>query len=278
MKPQNKIIIVTDLDGSLLDHHTYSYQAAGRALDEIHSRGIPLIFNTSKTAAELITIRDELNNVHPFIVENGAGVMIPKNYFPELDEELITTNAYQLKVFGIELNKVITVLHTLRDETGVSFRGLSEMSVEEIVSLTGLTPKNARQAQLRDFSEPIIWQDSDQAWQIFSEKLFEHQIAYHRGGRFIHLSGGGDKGQAVEWLRHCFRSNWHAMPTIVALGDGENDVPMLRVADIPVIVRSPVNPIPKITDRDDIMITKECGPAGWNSAVLEILNKIIQKI
>lgn len=277
MRPQNKIIIVTDLDGSLLDHHTYRYQAAGRALDEIHSRGIPLIFNTSKTAAELMSIRAELNNEHPFIVENGAGVMIPKNYFPGLDEELITANAYQQKVFGIDRNQVISVLHTLRNETGVAFRSLSEMSVDEIVSLTGLTPENARQAQLRDFSEPVIWQDSEQAWQDFLEQLFEHQIAYHRGGRFIHLSGGGDKGQAVEWLKHCFRSSWHVMPTIVALGDGENDVSMLKIADIPVIIRSPVNPIPQIPDRDDIMITKECGPAGWNSAVLEILNKIIQK-
>ncbi|MGA0327631.1 MAG: hypothetical protein ACO3OK_11595, partial [Limisphaerales bacterium] len=41
-------VVVTDLDGSLLDHHTYSFEAALPALSVLKEEGIPLILNTSK--------------------------------------------------------------------------------------------------------------------------------------------------------------------------------------------------------------------------------------
>ena len=59
------IVIYTDLDGSLLDHHSYSHAAADALLLELEQRGIPVIPTSSKTRAELIPLRRELNNHHP---------------------------------------------------------------------------------------------------------------------------------------------------------------------------------------------------------------------
>ncbi len=47
------IVVFTDLDGTLLDHDSYSYTAAEPALDFIRNNNIPLIFTTSKTAIEV---------------------------------------------------------------------------------------------------------------------------------------------------------------------------------------------------------------------------------
>ena len=42
-------VIYTDLDGTLLDHHTYSFDAARSTIAALSERGIPVIPCTSKT-------------------------------------------------------------------------------------------------------------------------------------------------------------------------------------------------------------------------------------
>lgn len=44
-------VVYTDLDGSLLDHHSYSFEPAQTMLMHLAARGIPLIPCTSKPAA-----------------------------------------------------------------------------------------------------------------------------------------------------------------------------------------------------------------------------------
>ena len=48
-----RYVVFTDLDGTLLDHTSYSHQAAEPALEAIRERRIPLVFCTSKTRAEV---------------------------------------------------------------------------------------------------------------------------------------------------------------------------------------------------------------------------------
>ena len=54
---QVPIVILTDLDGTLLDHHNYSTTAAKETLALIKEHKLPLIFNTSKTQAEVTQLR-----------------------------------------------------------------------------------------------------------------------------------------------------------------------------------------------------------------------------
>jgi mannosyl-3-phosphoglycerate phosphatase len=48
----SNVLIYTDLDGTLLDHHTYSFEAAIPALAMLKKSGIPVIPCTSKTRSE----------------------------------------------------------------------------------------------------------------------------------------------------------------------------------------------------------------------------------
>jgi mannosyl-3-phosphoglycerate phosphatase len=69
-----KLMVVSDLDGTLLDHSDYSFDLVLPVLDRMDEAGIPLVVNTSKTRAEWLAIRGELGNFDPYIVENGSAI------------------------------------------------------------------------------------------------------------------------------------------------------------------------------------------------------------
>ena len=96
-----KLVIYTDLDGSLLDHDSYSHAAADVLLAELETHGIPVIIASSKTRCEQIPLRNELGNRHPFIVENGAAVFIPAGYFETRPSGTADENGYWVKRFSL---------------------------------------------------------------------------------------------------------------------------------------------------------------------------------
>ena len=48
------LIIFSDLDGTLLDHDDYRWQAADPALARLRAANIPLVLNSSKTVPEIL--------------------------------------------------------------------------------------------------------------------------------------------------------------------------------------------------------------------------------
>ena len=49
-------VVYTDLDGTLLDHHTYAFDEALGAIKALKDRGIPIVPCTSKTRAETVCL------------------------------------------------------------------------------------------------------------------------------------------------------------------------------------------------------------------------------
>lgn len=267
------LLVFTDLDGCLLDHFTYDYELARPALDKLKQSKVPLILTSSKTLAELAELSAELKLQSPFIVENGAGVVIPDGYFSTAVSGLVYHQGWWLKCFGPALSEILTTLHKIREENGFRFSGFSDMSSPEVADLTGLSLPRAEMAKQRLFTEPVMWQDSETNWQVFSRLIQESGLCHLRGGRFIHITGGGDKGIALDWLRECYFKEAGVKPQVMALGDSENDIGMLRMADYPVVVRSPAHEPPLVTDKAGLVLTDKTGPAGWNDAVLDRLKK-----
>ena len=248
-------LVFSDLDGTLLDHFSYRYDAAEPALALLRERSIPLILCSSKTLAELSFIGRQLQLDDPFIIENGAAIMLP--------------NGVCLHAFAPPLSDVLATLHRLRCKSEVDFTGFSEMTVECLAELTGLTREQAERAKDRRFTEPISWHSSDAAWQQFSRQLAHNGLNSARGGRFISISGGSDKGQALRWLKQHYAEQWQQQPWVIALGDSDNDRPMLLAADRAIIVRSPVHPPPLLAEQTNLIVTEAFGPEGWNRAILD---------
>lgn len=276
----NQWVIFTDLDGTLLERETYSYAPARQALALIRRHNIPLVLNSSKTLAEILALRAELGNQHPFVVENGAAVIVPAGYFADTASGLGAPGSLGSPVnvddgerchivrFSQPHEYIIEVLHQAR-ALGFKFSGFSDWSISELADISGLSTQQAALAKQRTGSEPLLL-EGDLA--TFTAYLADHQLRVLQGGRFLHVMGQYDKADGVVWLLQAFRHKYSPQPIqSVALGDSHNDEGMLNAVDIPVIIKSPHSKQIVLTHNGRALFSSSEGPAGWNDVLLELL-------
>ena len=272
ISPSLQPIIFTDLDGTLLDHYSYSFEAAIPTLDKLEHLGIPVIPITSKTFAEVSRLRDQLNNRHPFIVENGAAIAIPKNYF-----ETHLDNWLDQGDFWICLNsKPRNHWNQLLSNNAQAFVGeyetftsvVKQRGYKGLQEITGLNLAQAILSNERNYSEPIHWLGSDLSKQAFVKTLTNAGGTLLQGGRFLALGDAVDKGTALLQLTNIYQtlggfSGMHSL----ALGDSGNDVSMLEVAESAVVIRSKDHDAPALGRQDNLYVSNLYGPEGWAESV-----------
>jgi len=269
-------IVMSDLDGSLLDHHTYAYDAALPALSALKDAQIPLVLNTSKTRSECQNLAKQLGLLAPIVVENGGGISLPTRpasgdpYGHAADVEFPEDLFIRLGVSRESIHRVLDEIATCRS---LRYRSFAQMSLDELRDRTGLDEASAINAQLRQVSEPLLWEDSAEALAWFTKRLQRKGLTLTQGGRFHTVSGKHDKGGALHWVRSFFHTLWHMPVHILALGDGPNDLSMLEAADQAICVRSPVHP-PLEGPQGVYSTTHLEGPSGWNESLLNFLNEI----
>ena len=255
------LIVFSDLDGTLLDHSNYSFDAAKPALSALRERNFPLILASSKTAAEISIIREEMGFSHcPAIAENGGGILSAKgNDSP------------------VEQNSDYARLRALLDEIPAplrrKYKGFGDWTLEEICQRTGLAQEAAKLAADRSFSEPGIWEGDEEEKGDFFSELRIRGIAARSGGRFLTLSFGGTKASKMDEITALYAGLADKITTL-ALGDAPNDEEMITNADLGVIIRNTHGtnlPVLNGEAGGQITRTELEGPAGWNKAVLSIL-------
>lgn len=273
----NKPLLFTDLDGSLLDHDSYSHLAASEALAQLKSLSIPVIPTTSKTLAEVLPIRAALNNNDPFIVENGAAIYIPVGYFTQQPSD--TTLCIKAGIEFWEYSQAPTRAHwqQLLSQVGAQFAGqyidFQHLGTRGVAEVTGLTLEQAALANQRGFSEPIHWLGSDIEKKAFIQQLEKMGAHIVEGGRFLHLiDRHACKGAAMQRLKQSFLENSRNDNYIsIAAGDSHNDISMLETADIAAVIRSPAHAAPVLNRNEKNYLSDSFGPKGWNELIPKIL-------
>lgn len=265
--PKPRLLIFSDLDGTLLNDEDYRWQQAKPALERVAEAGIPLILNSSKTAAEIRILRQQLGNTDPFIVENSAAVVIPPGTFGNDSEQIVH--------FGASRAEVLKALAAQR-ASGARFRGFADMTDDELAQLTGLDSASAARARERLGTEPLIWQGSDEERLGFEAALSAENLRLVKGGRFYHAMGIFDKADGARFLLNKYREQYQARygsqrMTVIALGDSPNDQRMLEEADIPVVIRGVNSNEVQLPSEKHAMRSLKPGPAGWNECVLNLL-------
>ena len=266
------LLIFTDLDGTLLDHHTYDFEPALPLLQKLHSVNIPVIPNTSKTFAELTELRQQIGLDGPFIVENGAAVYIPIGYFSTQPRDTNTKHGFWVKEFSQPRQHWLSLIETLKKQYKGEFNHFSNMSNEEIVSATGLSIKAAKLAATREYGEPILWLGTESTKTRFVTAIEKLGGSPLQGGRFLHISGECDKGKALVWLTEQFQIERGVEKCIsIALGDGHNDIAMLESADIAIRILSPANLPPTLNKHTHVYTSQQYGPSGWVESLEQII-------
>jgi mannosyl-3-phosphoglycerate phosphatase len=273
--PAPYYVIFTDLDGSLLDHDTYSWAEASKALSLCRRRRVPVVMVSSKTGAEMAVIAEKMTLSAPFISENGGGIFAPEDVFASMPDGAVRQGGYLVYTLGTPYAELVSALQKIRDELAWDIRGFSDMDVMEISRRTGLGRDEARLAAQRDFDEPfVVLCPTRPDVEVLIRAAQKRGLQITTGGRFFHLHGASDKGLAMEKVVSWYRASRGEVAT-VALGDSPNDFSMLERAVYPVLVRSG-RTFPELRRKiPGLIVTNQIGPRGWNQAVLDILSQEI---
>lgn len=242
------IIVVTDLDGTLLDHDTYRAGPAATAVDALQRAGVLIVCCSAKTHTEQRAHRVELGIDGPYIVENGAAVY--------------GDDGEPLHVFGLAYDEVRGRLARAAERLAVGIRGFADMSFDELGELTGLAPDAVGRARARDYTEPFIVVDAQPDPDDLAAALAAVDLHLQRGARFWTAGGAHDKGIAVSWLRECLTREFGERPLLYGFGDSFNDAAMLRAVDVAMLVQRPDGSYADLAI-DGIEHLDGIGPHGW---------------
>jgi mannosyl-3-phosphoglycerate phosphatase len=268
-------VIFTDLDGTLLDHHSYSFDNAQEALQKISAAHIPLIICTSKTRAEIEVWRKKLNTDAPFISENGGAIFFPRGKWTFAGQIMQDKDEYEIIKLGMPYAELLARFSNLKNIFGERIRGFSEMEVSEIAGLTGLSRRDAALAKKREYSEPFLFDGDAAALNDLEKAVNSLKLNLTRGGRFFHLLGNNDKGKAVRIVIERYQKQFNHLRTI-ALGDSYNDLPMLKAVEVPILVQKPGGIYDEtIINLPNLVRAPGVGPMGWNTALLRVLGEVL---
>lgn len=267
-------IIFTDLDGTLLNSETYSYQAALPTLEKLKQAGIPVIPVTSKTRQEVDHLRVDLGLQDPFVVENGSAVYIPRQQTrfqlpPGEDSE-----NYRVLQLGCNYVTARAGLKAIAQSIGRPLKGFGDWTVDQIGQLTGLPQADAKAAKARDFTEPFMT-PKNVTPEALRDAVEDMGFKVVIGDRFSHLIGGdAGKGNAVHRLVSLYQAaNASTAVVTIGLGNSPNDLDMLENVDYPIVLPGQAGPHPHLADRG-WTIAPAPAPEGWSLAVEAALEKI----
>ncbi len=263
-----KIVLFTDLDGTLLRLSDYSYDVALPAIAALKERKVPVVFCTAKTLSENEYYRAELGIEDPFIVENGGAIFVPRDYFsfdfPYSNEQ----GRYYVIEFGARYDELRAALDAIRAETGFKITGFGDMTVEEVAEDANLSIEQAKRAKAKVYNESFIFDEPKDKEPILFEKVQEKGFSLTHGGRYYNIHGrNADKGRAVKILTELFKREYGAVMTI-GVGDSKNDIPMLKAVDQPAVVKRPDGTWLEVPHGLENMYKAEGeGPEGWVEVV-----------
>jgi len=259
----SKIWIVSDVDGTLMDHF-YDLTPAKETITWLQELGIPVILCTSKTKSEVKIIRDDLNLKDPYIVENGAAIY--GEYSDGKEWEIILGKSYTF------LEKI---LNDLSENINYKLRPLNTLSDDEVINLTGLEGESLNLMRDRHWSMPFL--NPPDTYDEDLKRLCEiYEVNIFRGNRMSHLlSKNSNKGIAIKKL---INKNNNLNVQIIGLGDSPNDLPLLINSNYKVVISGRTGPNQLLLNQlkeTKFCISKKPHGHGWKDEVLKLVTKLL---
>ena len=232
---KTKSVIFADLDGTFLNNK-YDYSETKPIVNRLSALGGSIVFCSSKTRNEIEFYRRATGINEPFIAENGAAIFIPKRYF-SFKFDCAKTSNYNVIRLGTSYHTLRQKLAEIKEKTAAKIVGFGDMTLKELAYDTGLPLNLAKLAQWREHDEPFRIIEGDKKNVLNAIK--REGLHFTEGGRYFHLTGNTDKGKAVAVLKSLYSQTFGRIETF-GVGDGPNDLPMLKAVDKPFFIRRQV--------------------------------------
>ena len=262
MIENSSIWVVSDVDGTLMDH-SYDLTPAKETIKILQKLSIPVILCTSKTASEVRVIREDLNLIDPYIVENGAAIY---------GESLKKVNGEI--ILGIKYEVLEEILNSISKEIDYQLTPLNNLTDHEATQLTGLKGNSLNLMRDRHWSMPFLNPPSflEEKINICCKKF---RVEIFKGNRMSHLlSKNSNKGKAINALKKY--SNIQNIQ-IIGLGDSPNDLPLLLNSDIRIVIPGMNGPNLDLLDQlKDLEYSLASEPNGYGWKIE--INKLIYKL
>ncbi len=265
----SKIIIMSDMDGTLLNSEKKIIEKDRKAIEKFISLGGKFTVSTGRTMESFEQYRSLLELKLPVVLYNG-GIIYDYNlekvmyaeYLPDDARKITQELADTMQEAGGEVLKI--------DKTYV-FRNNYYQKIH--TALCGISPEYTELSKISDDEWLKVLfamspDDIPKMEEIIKEKNYSTVDFVKSSEIFIEmLPHNISKGSALEVYR---KLDGMADFTFVAIGDFDNDIEMIVNADIGVC---PANAEESVKKVSDIVLSESCD----NGAVAELIEYIIEK-
>ena len=264
MKEKFKVVIFTDLDGSLLHRDTFKFDTIKNYISSLVDRGIIIIPNSSKTEKEIENFNEELEVDLPYISENGSsihGLNLINHNFPN---KIILSREKE------ELQKIFNekIPEQLKDKC----IQISKMNKKEQEKIFGQKDSKLKDALDRKYTLPFLFRGDKNEKNKLLKILNSNSLTLQEGGRVLNLCDNINKVKSMNRVIKILKKTEDKIKSI-AVGDNYNDLDMLKNCDIPCLVFNDKFKLDQI-NIDNLIFTNEASPEGWADVIKKALVKI----
>ena len=263
--PKKKILIFTDLDGSLLDKETFKFDVIKDYFKELVRNGIIIIPNSSKTEAELLDFNEQNNLDLSFITENGSSIHGLNKIHHNLPDKIIISrtineirNVYEENISLDFKNKTTHIL---------------ELEIEVQQKILGLPLDKIKLAIKRDHSLPIKFNGTEIEKNEFIKIMKNSGLTIQTGGRIMNVCDNVNKSIAMSRALQLIRKQLDDEIITIGVGDNENDIEMIKQTDYPCLVKNDKFDS-SLINIDNLIKSSEPSPLGWADVIKTAIQKI----
>ena len=261
---KNKILIFTDLDGSILDRDTFKFDQIKQYMKKVLNSGILIIPNSSKTESEIVEFNQELGENLAYISENGSvinGLNILNSNFP--DKIILSREKEEL----IEIFKK-NVPENLQNKC----KFISNLNKKNQMGIFSLSDNKLKNALKRKYTEPFLFEGGKSERIELLKILKKKSLTLQEGGRVINLCDNVNKVKSMKKILKIYKKIQSNIK-VIAVGDNYNDLDMLKNCDLPCLVFNDQFKEDQI-NIDNLIISNRPSPDGWADVIKKALVKL----
>ena len=262
---KKKILIFTDLDGSLLNKETFKSDVIKDYFKELIRNGIIIIPNSSKTEAELLDFNEQNNLDLSFIAENGSSIHRLNKIHQNLPDKIIISRTID------EIRNIYEENISLDFENKITH--ILELEREKQQKILGLPLDKIKLAIKRNHSIPIKFNGTESEKNEFTKILKNSGLTIQTGGRIMNVCDNVNKSKAMSKALQLIRKQLDDEIITIGVGDNENDIEMIKHTDYPCLVKNE-NFDSSLINIDNLIKSDEPSPKGWSDVIKTALQKI----